>query len=132
MNDYTIYSTTTGRVIRTGKTSGDIQSKPQTGESVTAGQLDGDTQYVVSGNTTPRPARDLSALSSASPGVAVTITGLADGAVVTATPENGTAQNDTVGSDGEMEITFATAGKYIVQVSEVFPEQAASIEVEVA
>ena len=131
--DYTVYDQATGRVIRTGQTSGaDASAKAQSGEAVMVGYLDASTEYVVAGTATSRLAPDLTPLSSATLNVAVTLTGLTEGAVVTATPENGIAETDAVGSDGVMAITFANAGSYVVTVSEVFPHQAALIEVEIS
>lgn len=131
--DYTIYDVATGRVIRVGQTGEtDFSFKAQSGEATIAGHADAATQYVSGGLIAARPAPDMSALSSVVAGAEVTITGIAEGAVVTATPENGSEQTDTVDSSEEMDITFTTAGVYTVKVSEVFPAQSAVIEVEVS
>ena len=132
MNDYAIYEATTGRLIRNGSTGGDIQAKPLTGEGVIAGHIDGETQYVVSGAATARPAANFSPLSaSISEDDVRTLTGLPDGAVVTVTRPEGADLSATVGSSGEMAITFSDAGQYTITATAAFPFKTSEVTVDV-
>lgn len=133
MKNYAIYETSSGRIVRVGTSSSpDVSGKAGSGQTAVVCDADPETDYILGGAATPRPVPDLSALNSAVAGTAVSLSGLPEGTVVTATPENGETEMDTVGSDGLMEATFATAGAYIVSVSEVFPHLPTTATVEIA
>ncbi len=133
MTNYAVYDTATGRIARVGTSSSpDVSGKAGSGQTAMICDADQDADYILNGAVTARPVPDLSALSSATAGVAVTMSGLADGATVTATPGNGTEESDTVAADGLMSITFTSAGPYVVTVSEVFPHLSVSATVEVS
>ena len=133
MTNYAVYDTATGRIVRVGtSSSSDVSGKAGAGEAAIVCDADLDADYIAGGSLAARPVLDISALSGAVAGTAVSLSGLPEGATVTATPESGDVETDTVTSDGVMDITFATAGSYSVSVSEVFPTRPASIEVEVS
>lgn len=129
MTDYLRYDLTTGRIVKVGINSAtDVAFLAESGEGVLAVSADDETQYILNGAVTSRPTPDLSALSSATLGQTITLTGLPVGAVVSADP----GDSETVPANGEMEVTFADATTVVISVSEVFPSMAASIEVDIS
>lgn len=134
MAEFSIYDMATGRVLLRGSSS--VADGSANADGASRGHypqiVDPETHYFAGGVLTARQAPDFSPLSGLSEGDTATLVGLQPGAVVSFTPPNGSGASETVGANGEMDLTFSDPGDFEISVSEVFPALPGSTVVTVA